>query len=287
MAETLDGSDFWLPAEFLDEDFFLEESRAVAENLENKKAEFLPVNRRSSPSEMTTEAESDEEDYIAELSRRMAQHSLHNERASPVSNTEFMATSPQSTLCDDEIWSASGTCSPNGPSQISSPPCTPLGHNNSDALDLYEAAGEVLRMQQNRQRVPHPSIVSLRKNPYSVSSCGFHNNPILSHHQLQAAQFYQLKQQQLIKQLSAAWSRQSPAALTGKNTRPQGVSPSGWPTVHRPQNVAGMRPVFLNNHGIRRESAGTGVFLPRRPGTTQESRRKPGSLKSPLVPSNT
>lgn len=37
-----------------------------------------------------------------------------------------------------------------------------------------------------------------------------------------------------------------------------------------------MRAVFLGGGGSRRESAGTGVFLPRRPGTPTDLRKKPG-----------
>ncbi|EHA8589497.1 hypothetical protein COCNU_scaffold010294G000070 [Cocos nucifera] len=39
-----------------------------------------------------------------------------------------------------------------------------------------------------------------------------------------------------------------------------------------------MRAVFLTGAGAKRESAGTGVFLPRRVGTPTESRKKPDVL---------
>ncbi|RVX13612.1 hypothetical protein CK203_010052 [Vitis vinifera] len=37
-----------------------------------------------------------------------------------------------------------------------------------------------------------------------------------------------------------------------------------------------MRAVFLGGSGLKRESAGTGVFLPRRFGNASDSRKKPG-----------
>ncbi|KAK6933083.1 hypothetical protein RJ641_035977 [Dillenia turbinata] len=80
----------------------------------------------------------------------------------------------------------------------------------------------------------------------------------------------------------------------GNNVRPLGLPQSAWPPlqVHHNQNPhnhnqqqlqnlsngSGMRAAFLGGSGVRRESTGTGVFLPRRYGTTStpEPRRKPG-----------
>ncbi|KAK6929416.1 hypothetical protein RJ641_005621 [Dillenia turbinata] len=81
----------------------------------------------------------------------------------------------------------------------------------------------------------------------------------------------------------------------GNNVRPLGLPQSAWPPLQvqhhsqnhhnhnqqQPQNLSngsGMRAVFLGGSGVRRESTGTGVFLPRRHGTTSspEPRRKSG-----------
>lgn len=266
MAEKLEEAEFWLPAEFLDEDFFLKESRApvASGNKGSYVGDYM-------------ESESEEEDYIAGLTWQMAHSFLGDEKLSSVSNAKVMATSPQSTLCDSGIWSASNEGSPNGPSQVSSPPSTPLEQRKDDAWDiLYAAAGQVGRMKQNEQRVNGRGLLIPPKKPptfvESPATLYRSYNQILAQQQLQAAQFFQLKQQQLIKQqVSAAWSRQN---RTTRNNRNIGLAASAWPPLQRQQG-SGMRAVFLNSPGTRRESTGTGVFLPRRAGTHNDSRKKP------------
>lgn len=114
-------------------------------------------------------------------------------------------------------------------------------------------------------------------------------------------QFQQLKQQQIMKQrqqqqqhCSAAWGKQgakpAPAVQqhqpafhgagfgTGRSGRPLGLPSSAWPPLqqHQQQPSSGMRAVFLGGPGSRRESSGTGVFLPRRAGNPTEMKKKPG-----------
>lgn len=71
----------------------------------------------------------------------------------------------------------------------------------------------------------------------------------------------------------------------GRNNRPLGLSASAWPSLQHAKQLQlqqqqnqqqygssnGMRAVFLG--GVRRECAGTGVFLPR----PAESRKKPSN----------
>lgn len=64
-----------------------------------------------------------------------------------------LSRSPQSTLSGIGNWCARSTISsdgsPNGPSQVPSPPTTPFGVNN-DTWDLiYEAAGQVAKLKMN------------------------------------------------------------------------------------------------------------------------------------------
>lgn len=75
---------------------------------------------------------------------------------------------------------------------------------------------------------------------------------------------------------------------TGCGARPLGLSQSAWPPLQQavqqqqppPQqpNGSGMRAVFLGATGAKRESTGTGVFLPRRVNTPAEPRKKPGKF---------
>jgi hypothetical protein len=67
-----------------------------------------------------------------------------------------------------------------------------------------------------------------------------------------------------------------------RNNGALGLSSSAWPTlqhakhqqIQNQQYGSGMRAVFLGNNSGRRESTGTGVFLPR----PVESRKKPGRI---------
>lgn len=95
------------------------------------------------------------------------------------------------------------------------------------------------------------------------------------------------------QQLSAAWARQGRArgggvgvggyGIEGRGVaRPLGLPPPLQTQQQQPQPGSGMRAVFLAGPGARRESAGTGVFLPRRVGTPTESLKKPGN--NPCIP---
>ncbi|XP_020577242.1 uncharacterized protein LOC110022570 isoform X2 [Phalaenopsis equestris] len=275
MSEKMEDAEFWLPSEFLDEDFFLEERRALVGS--DNKGSYVGD---------SIESESEEEDYIAGLTRQMAHSFLDDEKLSTALNAKIMATSPQSTLCDTGIWTASNEGSPNGPSQVSSPPSTPFEQRKDDAWDiLYAAAGQVGRMRQNEQRISGRGLLIPPKKPSprveSQANLYRSYNPIFTQQQLQAAQFFQLKQQQLIKQqVTAAWSRQNRAT---RNNRQPNLVTSAWPPLQRQQPGSGMRAVFLNSSGTRRESTGTGVFLPRRAGNHNESRKKP-SCSTVLLP---
>ena len=74
----------------------------------------------------------------------------------------------------------------------------------------------------------------------------------------------------------------------GGYIRPLGPAQSAWPPPlqvrlqnHQnppppPPGGSSTRAVFLGGSGVKRECAGTGVFLPRRYGNPSESRKKPG-----------
>ncbi|CAL9187942.1 unnamed protein product [Musa hybrid cultivar] len=221
-----------------------------------------------------------------------------------------MARSPQSTLC---AWSAaSNKGSSNGPSLVSSPPSTsPMKKQNKDPADLlYEAAGQVIRMRSNdlgrRESLYDRGILGAPIKPTLAASVasenasfGYHATgavtPVLTHQQLQATQvsldrfFHHPRQQQTMKQpLSVAWGTHSKARGGG---RPLDLSPSAWPPLRKPPPQqhqpplpgSGMRAVFLHNAGSRKESAGTGVFLPRTVGKKLEPRKKTG-CSTVLVP---
>ncbi|KAJ0027518.1 hypothetical protein Pint_35292 [Pistacia integerrima] len=295
MAESLDDGEFWLPPQFLtDDDILMDMSKS-----NNKKDAFdseaeatkplFPFefsygfgsfghssSDLSSPVESvmgSTETESDEEDFIAGLTRQMAHSTLEEDFAgNHKTKGRFVSGSPQSTLC--AVGSGCGCRqgssrgSPNCQSRVSSPPGT---------WDLlYAAAGEVERIRMNQEsygcynhnrgllgppRKPSPVSVPV-KNHANLFDVGFynaqhqhqhqhHHQQSLSHQKLQASQFQHLKQQQMMKQQqgSSVWvGPQSQAkATTGlyqvgltrvqsrNTTRPLGLSPSAWPPLQQAQ----------------------------------------------------
>ncbi|ONK67682.1 uncharacterized protein A4U43_C05F2640 [Asparagus officinalis] len=179
-----------------------------------------------------------------------------------------MATSPQSTLSGLGSWSFSSYDSPDGPSQVSSPPSTPF--QEKEGLDLLcSAAGQVERLGPNCEfsRGPLGPCHSHYLRPYS--------NQDLLRQRLQQARFYELRRRQLIKQ------QQEQEFLAAVYRRPQenrariANAVYGVNGVHQrrqqPVSRSGMTPVLFD--GARRRSNGTGVFLPRR--TPIEPKRQP------------
>ncbi|CAA6655057.1 unnamed protein product [Spirodela intermedia] len=307
------NAEFRLPSEFLADDFFLEKKNGGGGG-EVKGGggcrfptefpyEWEYGSNLSSPVESVTGTESsDEEDYMAGLTRQMAHYFLQDEEKgptmlSPAATRRYSTTnrtscwsvtppvgSPQSTLCAFGGMNGSSRESSNGPSLVSSPPSSPLEQYKDDAWDLlYAAAGQVMRMRLNDEcdqqhtgrgllgqpvRKPSPPLPVC--HPKNVAT-GYSNAP-LNQNQLRAQQFQQLKQEQFMKQQGAAvWNRQSRPKGAGprggipssRPARQQGLSPAAWPPIQQ-QPRSGMR-----------ASCGTGVFLPRRVDSPADFRKKP------------
>ncbi|KAF0923973.1 hypothetical protein E2562_007792 [Oryza meyeriana var. granulata] len=297
-TEWLDGGEeFWLPDEFLDDDFFSEEEKAA----------------------VAARSESDEEDCLAGLSRRLAGLLGDDGERGPPPKPEVTVGSPQSTLCG---LPKSGQESPNGgASQVNSPPSSPLEQKPADPWDmLYEAAGQVARMRVTNS-IPVPNnpygfhahggfAASARKastpppavaTPATEVPIGAYYHPLahlLTQRQIQAAQFHLLKQQQLLKlqrdrhlAAAAAWGARQTAVAKGAGcgvAAPIDMSSTAWLPLQKQQHslapaAGGMRAVFLTPPGAKRERNGTGVFLPRPAGAPAEPKKKTG-CSTVLVP---
>ncbi|KAF8397408.1 hypothetical protein HHK36_016324 [Tetracentron sinense] len=350
MAQELDDGEFWLPSKFLTDNDLLIDKRNTSFNdgslTESEARVFFPCefpygvgsygfsSSLSSPVESvvsSTETESDEEDYMAELTRKMAHSMLEEGIKSAVSvsafgvenpKTRVLSGSPQSTLCALGSWSGSSRGSPNGPSQVSSPPSTPMNVKD-DAWDLlYVAAGQVVRMKMNNDESMYNhgrGLLDPPRKPDPISAplkdpnVGVFTNQVLTYQQLQNTQFHQLKQQQLMKQQSlGVWGGQTKVTGTvqqhqhqhqhqhqqqlllpnrartsgfgnGRCARPVALSSTAWSPQQHHQGGSGMRAVFLGGSGSKKQSCGTGVFLPRRVGNPSEPRKKP-ACSTVLVP---
>uniref|UniRef100_A0A5B7B5T2 TIP41-like protein n=1 Tax=Davidia involucrata TaxID=16924 RepID=A0A5B7B5T2_DAVIN len=348
MADTLDDGEFWLPPEFLtDDDILMDKenynknglgSTVIGPNF-SFPTEF-PYDFGSfgssfvfnSPVESvvgSTETESDEEDLIAGLTRQLARSTLQETQKiacnpQKIEKTWVLSGSPQSTLSVVGSWSGrsavSSNGSPNGPSQVSSPPTTPLSSNN-DAWDLiYAAAGEVSRLKMNGEGPPKGRLLCPPRSltpvhpspPVKNPNNGFYTNQCLSHNLSKTSHFQHARHNQVLKpQCSAVWGRPAKEGLfsqqnqfqqqqqmaqnrggggfvetleSGRCGRPLGLPQSAWPSLQvqhqhhqNQQSGSGTRAVFLGGSGVKRECAGTGVFLPRRYSNHSDSRKKPAA----------
>ncbi|KAL3531755.1 hypothetical protein ACH5RR_005276 [Cinchona calisaya] len=318
MAKDSDDLEHWLLPQFLtddDDDLFAQFNNSNYKNDGRNTARrdfqhpFCPQSDLSSPS---TETESDDDEYITGLTQKMAHSTLYDSAALASENKTGwgLSGSPQSTLqsalcggCGCNHGSSRG--SPNCPLQVASP--TTVMNGKDAAWDLlYAAAGEVARLRMIEgaagfhPRKNGPIVPPIKPSPISLPQRTSGLQTHLSNQQhLKAAQFQQLRQQQMMKQqaTSGAWGQgKFQLSLTqdmmilnrgriGTALGKSNVSMSAWPTFEqsqRPQQQQpkqppglGTRAVFLGNPGTkRRECAGTGVFLPRRFGTPAETHKK-------------
>lgn len=346
MAGSLNDAESWLPAKFLSsEDDVILSKDLSGEAPKNKEMggfetelgvpshgfptefpyEFDSLDSAlSSPVESvvgsteTDSSEEDEDEFFVGLSRRLSRSSSQKlavpsfapENAAEKSGV--MASSPQSTLSGIGSWSVSSNGSPNGPSQVSSPPMTPFSAQNDASWDLISAAaGQVARLKISSE-APKCSNDALYGRAFSNNNptSGLYSNQSLSSPLFQSNQF----QQQVSKPQCAAavWGRQARPAypaqpqfqpqqiqsragseFTGCENarcgRPLGLPQSSWPALQAQSQLqqnsrSGMQAVFLNGSGgAKRQCAGTGVFLPRRAGNPTEYRKRPG-CSTVLVP---
>ncbi|KAL7588857.1 uncharacterized protein LOC111887118 [Lactuca sativa] len=300
MAQELADGEFWLPPEFLnDEDILMDfipgkPNPATPTGVLNKGSysfgSYGPNSDLSSPVESvmgSTETESDEEDYLNCLSQKFAKTTLQDDFRKADANfnyennhskaTRVMAGSPQSTLCGCKMSSSRG--SPNCPS----PPATAALNRNEASWDLlYAAAGEVARMRMVEEAASR--YYNQNKNYMAQQAPRRTSSPNLNYQQLQVAQFQQLKQQQMAKQHQyLQLMQQNRTRNDSVNGRPVAPPASAWPTPQQSQQQpqqrppgSGMRAVFLGNLTTKRESTGTGVFLPRQIGAPTEPLKKRG-----------
>ncbi|KAL8167927.1 hypothetical protein V2J09_009426 [Rumex salicifolius] len=302
MAENLDDGEFWLPSQFLTDTDDDTSTNGFNSDL-------------GSPVESVTETESDEDEFLSELTRQMARYSLLQDSPATASQKCWIPSgSPQSILSPVGDVRTLGGCeggssrgSPTGPLSPTPAPAKVDYFKVSDGatLDLlHVAAGEVTKMtmrtdQPQKGTGYFDSNRGLNCQPRKHTNPNFHgffpHQSTVPQQQLQAYQFQQLwSQEMMMKQQNQVISN----GRSNINNRPLGLSTSAWPPLKHPTNRqmpavatqnhlpgSGMRAVFLGNPGSKRESTGTGVFLPRRvnPTETRKNTTNPG-CSTVLVP---
>ncbi|KAL8171538.1 hypothetical protein V2J09_023342 [Rumex salicifolius] len=317
MAETVDESAFWLPSEFLtDEDLFLMANQRSNPGvlLPPSNGVEIPLYRRSSSalnspgesvvSSTETESSDDPDEFIAELTRHLAQSALRERAAKPHHHQPqpqekswcALATSPQSTLTGFTGWTnrrpGGSRTPPNQP-----PPAFDANHEEAWEL-IYAAAERVAKMRLNSQAQMMNQQQSVRRGLLSASHMELRTPPV----RYNASQNNHI--QQIKNQVKQAWLSQQQLQNRGGNSAVHGLPQSSYPHLrtlqqsnHRHHHLnntctggcggsaaagAGMRAVFLGGSGatgVKRQSTGTGVFLPRRVSSnspTTEPRKKQG-----------
>ncbi|GKC20467.1 hypothetical protein Tco_1022617 [Tanacetum coccineum] len=286
MENEIDDGLFWLPTEFLNDDDDVE-FKSV------KQPKFgVFGSGLSSPVESvvgSTENESDEDDYLNEMTRKLAQSTLDDGLWKPeFKSTKVMSGSPQSTLCGCKQGSSRGS-----PNNCLSPAAPPKSYNNgAAALDvLYAAAGEVAKLKMSEQGGfnygyygnGNENERAVQQPPRKIPSP---NNQFQQNQQIQFAQQQMMMKKQQQLQLQQQHYRQyvlqNNARNAVGNTKTGPMPLSAWPTLQQsqqqlqPPRGSGMRAVFLGNPNLKRECSGTGVFLPRQVGAPTEPRKKQG-----------
>ncbi|XP_031487350.1 uncharacterized protein LOC116255620 [Nymphaea colorata] len=259
--------------------------------------------------------ESDEDEYMAGLTRRIAHCTLEEDDRQAARKVGAVVGSPQSTLCSLGSWSARSLDSKgshgssNGTSQVSSPTSTQL-NEDVDGWDLLcDAAGQVarMRMSDDEESCQAKGLLGLPRRPPPVMVLGkpgvqsktTNGSGVLlqrcwgGNHRDYAAlsiQLEMLKQhRQQEQQQQQGWGRQEKipqvqqvnsrlkGGTNGQRGRPPVFSSSAWPPLQGQSANTGMRAVFLSsNSGSKRGSSGTGVFLPRRTGNPADFKKKTG-----------
>ncbi|KAL4289728.1 hypothetical protein GQ457_14G024680 [Hibiscus cannabinus] len=275
MAGLMDDAEFWLPAKFLADDAGKNDAGSLVSGHgfpTEFPYEFDSFSVLGSPVESvveSTEAEScDEDEFLAGLTRRLA-YSTSQKLTVPTLSLDrnekngALASSPRSTLSELGYWSSSSNNnSPNGPSQVPSPPTTPFSAQNDTWNLIYAAAGQVARLKMSNFSHGR-ALPKAQTNPFNG------------------------RQQQI--------QSRTRNNLVGGGGRTLGLPQSSWPPLQlQPQQKqpqthpgSGMRAVFLGRSGggVKRECAGTGVFIPRRYDTTTSTTiTSPGPRKKPGCP---
>ncbi|XP_042011476.1 uncharacterized protein LOC121759948 isoform X2 [Salvia splendens] len=291
MARELDELGFWLPSEILTDDDLLTDfkpDRLKTARLDDFSYGFgnsLGFNSHlSSPAELVTETESEDDDLLlSDLTRKLSQSALLSDYAS---KGWKVSGSPQSTLCGCKPRPA---VSPNSVHGF----CTPPDAEDYMRQDLLHAAAEeVARMRMVEETAAFysskhfPAQVKPRTGPQifpNPASGFFYTNkagsqPHLSSQLLHAAKM--MKNGEYMNGIAEFQLRNGRGNVGDGRAK---VTPmAAWPGLQ--QTGSGMRPAYHAEPGLKKERTGTGVFLPQRFGSLPDENRKKSVPANVLVP---
>ncbi|KAL6526756.1 hypothetical protein OROGR_015846 [Orobanche gracilis] len=250
MAGSVEGAGFWLPSEFFD-DFVMGKGNLEKNHTAESNSEFC------FPNEFPYDFEIQSGEHFKEKRR-------------------VMSTSPQSTLAN--MWSFSGQ-SPSGssngsPNGVNSPPTTPPGEENNSVGDLiYRAAGQVEKLKLNGGSVKHAGLLAPPKNVERLYAAAHNPNLSVFH--------YLYLQEQMVKQQKQGsgvcyCEPQMYQMRSGKGKAVAGTGQHAWPIQPNPTRIGRLDPKtvlfggFRSGDVVKRQCAGTGVFLPRRYGNIND-----------------
>ncbi|KAL5580902.1 hypothetical protein UlMin_013344 [Ulmus minor] len=232
---------------------------------------------------MSDSTDSAGDDYIADLTRRMAQYMLQDD------DKQFNSEEITNKSLDLDGWSHSST--------PWSPFSSKYGSSEGSSQEPTPPASPVIQKE-------HDDVRKLKFNfspPASNPNSEFPSNQDLTLHQIRAIQFYKLKQEQILRQQGSISGNKNNRHLESKEsnlqfpkkgkayggggTRPSGLSSSNrWVNNQQQLQGSGMRAVFLGGSGSANGSSGTGVFLPCVIGDTSQSRSKKRGCSPVLIP---
>ncbi|CAM8910371.1 unnamed protein product [Rhodiola kirilowii] len=296
MTQVVNDGEFWLPPHVLTEDNVVMKmnnavgSGAVWRNLADVKLdvprkefpyEFGFRSEVSSPVESLDNTESEEEDFFAELTQRLTLS--ESRKVSPLDLykpapevQKVSRGSPQSILGGIGSWSGrSSNGSNHSPLQSLSPPATPYEAEYDTWGLIRAAAGQVERLKFNAEN-PMRMSPSGQFRETANSEADMNHIPQLQNNK---ANFFAEQQNYMAAARiahNAALLREQRLQILARSVRHNqssyGVAPelsaqTVWPPLQRPQQYPTTMPARANIQAVsvpKKESVGTGVFLPRR-----------------------
>lgn len=238
-----------------------------------------------SGSEVTTESSyEDDDDYMAELTRQMAQRMLQEDDdddiyRSVLSPAWGLAGSPPSTL-----WSAfAANQSSKNASFPESDRAWDISQDLSDQFEKMMSLDEQEPQNHNfRQNLCDPAALDNASSVHPSSQA-------LSNGEIMASEFDRVQLERVGKQTrpknrkkrggnggaATARAAPSPSPMTQRQAQRQEFRRAG---------SSGMRAVFLGGSGSGNGSSGTGVFLPRGAGNDPPESRKKTRCSTVLIP---